>query len=74
MWWVAVEGKHLPGMQLPEGAYSARGHRGHYILVIPSEKLVVVHRVNTDERGPQVNPEQFGRLVQLIREARLHEN
>jgi len=74
LWWVAVEGRHFPGVQLPAGAYSARGHRGHFILVIPSEKLVIVHRVNTDERGPQVSSEEFGRLVGLILEAKIRKN
>ena len=74
MWWVAVDGRHLPGVRLPAGAYSARGHRGHFILVIPSEKLVIVHRVNTDERGRRVSTEQFGRLVRLILESRISDN
>jgi CubicO group peptidase (beta-lactamase class C family) len=70
MWWVAVDGRHLPGVRLPEGTYSARGHRGHFILVMPSEKLVIVHRVNTDERGRRVTAREFGRLVQLILKAK----
>ncbi len=69
MWWVAVDGRHLPGVHLP-GGYSARGARGHYIVVLPAEKLVIVHRVNTDEPGRQVNDAQFGKLVRLILEAR----
>ncbi len=51
MWWVAVNGKHLPNVTLPDGAYSARGNGGHYILVVPKFDLVIVHRVNTDRRG-----------------------
>jgi CubicO group peptidase (beta-lactamase class C family) len=70
MWWVAVDGKHLPGVSLPEGTYSARGAGGHYILVVPKLDLVVVHRVNTDEPGRSVSAEQFGELVRLILEAR----
>lgn len=70
MWWVASQGKHLPGVKLPEGSYSARGAGGHYILVIPAFDLVIVHRVNTDVRGRAVSPAQFGQLVQLILDAR----
>jgi CubicO group peptidase (beta-lactamase class C family) len=70
MWWVATNGKHLPGVELPEGTYSARGFGGHYILVIPRFDLVIVHRVNTDVRGQVVTPRQFGELVQLILNAR----
>jgi CubicO group peptidase (beta-lactamase class C family) len=71
LWWVAAGGKHVPGASLPEGSYSARGAGGHYILVIPADDLVIVHRVNTDVRGRSVTGEQFGRLVQLILDARV---
>ncbi len=70
LWWVATGGKHLPGASLPDGSYSARGAGGHYILVVPAYDLVIVHRVNTDIRGNSVNGEQFGKLVQLILDAR----
>lgn len=70
LWWVAVNGKHLPGVTMPEGSYSARGAGGHYILVVPAFDLVVVHRVNTDIRGRQVSGAEFGQLVKLIFEAR----
>jgi len=69
LWWVAVEGRHLPRVTL-NGAYSARGAGGHYILVIPEQKLVIVHRVNTDIQGRQVSADQFGQLVKLILDAR----
>ncbi len=69
LWWVAVEGRHLPHVTL-DGAYSARGSGGHYILVIPNQKLVIVHRVNTDIQGRQVSGDQFGQLVKLILDAR----
>ena len=69
LWWVAVNGKHLPQCTL-NGAYSARGAGGHYVLVIPDQKLVIVHRVNTDIQGRQVSGEQFGQLVKLILDAR----
>jgi len=69
LWWVAVDGKHLPYCTL-NGAYSARGAGGHYILVIPDQKLVIVHRVNTDIQGRQVSADQFGQLVKLILDAR----
>ncbi len=70
MWWVAANGKHLPGVRLPGGAYSARGNGGHYILVVPQFDLVIVHRVNTDRRGNVVTAKQFGELVRRILEAR----
>ena len=70
LWWIAASGKHLPGVNLPDGSYSARGAGGHFILVIPAEDLVIVHRVNTDIPGNSVSSAEFGQLVRLIREAR----
>jgi CubicO group peptidase (beta-lactamase class C family) len=70
LWWIAVNGRHLPGVTLPDGSYSARGAGGHYILVVPAFDLVIVHRVDTDQPGRQVTDEQFGRLVKLVLDAR----
>lgn len=66
LWWISKDGKHLPGVTLPEGSYSARGSGGHYILVIPPLDLVIVHRVNTDIEERKVDSAQFGELVRLI--------
>jgi CubicO group peptidase (beta-lactamase class C family) len=66
LWWVAVNGRHLPEVELPEGSFSARGAGGHYILVIPKMDLVVVHRVNTDISGRSVSGREFGHLIKLI--------
>lgn len=70
MWWVAANGKHVPGATLPDGSYSARGAGGHYILVVPKYDLVIVHRVNTDIQGQSVSGVEFGELVRLILDAR----
>jgi len=69
MWWVAKQGNkypHLPNVKLKDGAYSARGAGGHYILVLPEYDMVIVHRVNTYQRGQAVSSSQMGRLVNLI--------
>ena len=42
------DGIHLPGVILPRDAYSARGWGGHFLLVLPSLALVVVHRAQTE--------------------------
>ena len=47
-------------------AIRAQGAGGHYIMVFPDRKLVIVHRVNTDIPGKQVTAEQFQALVKLI--------
>ena len=70
MWWVAANGKHLPHAKIPDGSYSARGHRGHHVLVIPRWDLVIVHRVNTFTRDDRVSSEQFGQLVEKILQAK----
>lgn len=70
MWWIAVNGRHFPGMRTPKGTYSARGAGGHFIVVIPEFDLVVVHRVNTFIRGNMVSGFQFGYLLKLILDAK----
>ena len=70
MWWIAVEGRHIPGLNMAEGTYSARGYNGHYILVIPEMDLVIVHRVNTDIDN-SVSGIQFAMLTGLILDARV---
>jgi CubicO group peptidase (beta-lactamase class C family) len=74
MWWVVKDGrryKHMPGVSLKEGTYSARGYRGHYIFVIPDRNMVVVHRVNTYLPGNSVSGRDVGELLRLIFEAKL---
>src|SRR5262245_38754148 len=65
-WWVAVQDIHFPQMSVPHGTYSARGARGHYIVVVPQRALVVVHRVDTDKAGHEVSSMQFGELLERI--------
>lgn len=69
LWWIAANGKHLPNVTLEDGSYSARGAGGHYILVIPSHEMVIVHRVNTDRRN-RVSSGEFGTLVNMILNAK----
>lgn len=66
MWWVAVNGNHIPNVALNDGSYSARGWGGHFVVVIPDLDLVVVHRVNTDLPDKHVSLDQFGKLLHLI--------
>jgi CubicO group peptidase (beta-lactamase class C family) len=74
MWWVAEDGhryKHMSGVKLKQGTYSARGYGGHYIFVIPDRNMVVVHRVNTYISGNFVSGRDVGTLLRLIFEAKL---
>ena len=67
MWWVAVKGKHFPLVHLKDGAFSARGAGGHFLLVVPDDDLVIVHRTDTDTpAGRQVTGSQCGMLLKLI--------
>jgi CubicO group peptidase (beta-lactamase class C family) len=69
LWWVSRHGLHWPGVIVPEGTFSARGWRGHRLVVVPPLDLVLVLRVDTREPGPEVTATQFGRLLAAILEA-----
>lgn len=70
MWWIAVDGKHFPGVELPDGSFSARGYRGQYLVIIPEWNLVVCHRVNSFQTGMSVSKNDFGKLLAMILKAR----
>jgi CubicO group peptidase (beta-lactamase class C family) len=78
LWWVEYGGIHIPEATLP-GMYSAQGAGGHYILVIPSQNIVIVNQFDnepTEHTSDSVlkaaqNPHQmwdtqFGHMVKLI--------
>ena len=83
LWWVDYGGVHFPEISLP-GIYSARGNGAHYIFIIPTMDMVVVHRTDNDppvrdtktitemaNRGSAAeNRRQFGHLLKLILDAR----
>ena len=84
LWWVDYGGVHFPEISLP-GIYSARGNGAHYIFVIPTMDMVVVHRTDNDppvrdtktitemaNRGSAAeNRKQFGHLLKLILDAQI---
>ena len=70
LWWTNWEGKQFENVVLPDGSFSARGHGGHVILVVPPLDLVVVHRVDSGKKdGPSVEYAQFGALMKIILDA-----
>jgi len=71
LWWVSVDGRHLPNVHFKGKVFSARGDGGHYILVLPYLDVVIVHRVNTNIAGNFVSPEEFGTLVKKILDAQI---
>lgn len=82
LWWVEYGGVHLAEATVP-GMYSAQGAGGHFILVSPSQSLVIVNQYNNEPEGHDprsvlqaaqdkhaVFDEQFAHLVKLILDAR----
>jgi CubicO group peptidase (beta-lactamase class C family) len=82
LWWVDYGGVHFPEVSLP-GIYSARGVGAHYLFIIPTLDLVVVHRTDNDppvrdaktiaeisNRGSvSTDRAEFGHLLKLILDA-----
>lgn len=82
LWWIDYGDVHFPEVSLP-GIYSARGAGAHYLFVIPTLDLVIVHRTDNDppvrdartiaeisNRGSVgEDREQFGHLLRLILDA-----
>jgi CubicO group peptidase (beta-lactamase class C family) len=83
LWWVDYGGVHFPEVSLP-GIYSARGNGAHYIFIIPTLDMVIVHRTDNDppvkdaktitEIANRASPAsqnraQFGHMVKLILDA-----
>lgn len=66
MWWTGVKQGLLANVNVKEHSYYAAGWGGHRVFVLPYRKLVVVHRVNTDEPGPKPMDHHIGRLLWLI--------
>ena len=78
-WWISGGKGLYPGADIGDGAYAAQGAGGHYITIMPAYDLVVVHRVNTNDRtvpiggtegGTRVSRDEYGKLLALILEAR----
>src|ERR1700730_9550490 len=82
LWWVDYGGVHFPEISLP-GIYSARGAGAHYLFIIPTLDLVIVHRTDNEppvkdaktieemaNRGSIAEDRaQFGHLLKLILDA-----
>ena len=71
LWWVTVNHRLFPNVEVSETAFAGTGLGGHYLVMIPDRDLVVVHRTNTDIPQPRINDKQFGTLLKMILEARM---
>ena len=50
-----------------QGAYSAMGANGQYIVVLPAIDLVIAHKVDFDEDGRrEVEPHEFDAILQMV--------
>jgi CubicO group peptidase (beta-lactamase class C family) len=83
LWWVAVNGNLFPDVKMPEGSYTAIGHLGKYVVVIPALDLVVAHAVEIDypdrandlsqeelARIPSFGDREIGKLLKMILDAK----
>ena len=66
MWWLERDGVFAPGVRTPRGSYAAVGAGGHYCMVLPALDMVLVHRVDTDEKGRAISRHEFGRLLRAV--------
>jgi len=69
LWWVTLNHKLLPNVEISGNAFAATGRGGDYLVVIPDLDLVVVHRTNPPLSA--VDDDQFGTLLKLILDAKL---
>ena len=69
LWWVTVNGKHLAGVDVGSGAFSARGAGGQHLVIVPAYDLVIAHMVD-DAGGREVTDGEIGKLLDLILAAR----
>jgi CubicO group peptidase (beta-lactamase class C family) len=72
LWWIANGGRLLPNATIPDGSYAALGVGPQVALVIPSRKIVLVHRVATDNQdNPSLIPMgKVGTLIEMILQAK----
>jgi CubicO group peptidase (beta-lactamase class C family) len=67
LWWTATAGDTPEsGVRLPEGSFFALGAGGQYAFVIPADDLVVVNRVDRDQRLPEPKMAMVVTLLDLI--------
>jgi len=69
MWWVSTGNWHL-GNQVGGKAYSARGHWGQYIVILPDYDLVIVQVSDKNGGGRNAYGNKFNKLLSLILAAR----
>ncbi|THB80025.1 MAG: class C beta-lactamase-related serine hydrolase [Desulfobacteraceae bacterium] len=69
MWWVSTGQWHL-GNRVQGKAFSARGHWGQYIVILPAYNLVIVQVSDKSGSGRNASGRKFNTLLSLILAAR----
>ena len=70
LWWTGTSEDTLPGLvRLPKGSFFAWGSGGQYAFVIPADDLVVVNRVDWDQRLPNPRMSAVVDMLNLILKA-----
>ncbi|MFV0491676.1 MAG: serine hydrolase domain-containing protein [Pseudorhodobacter sp.] len=65
-WWLERDGVFIPGVRTPPGSYAAQGAGGHYCMVVPGLDMVIVHRVDTDQKGRSISKHEFGYFLKAL--------
>jgi CubicO group peptidase (beta-lactamase class C family) len=70
MWWLGNTRWLAPGTQeLDEPYFMASGFRGQRLVILPQRKLVLVHRVDSDETPYSVNNTMLSRMTWMLLDA-----
>jgi CubicO group peptidase (beta-lactamase class C family) len=70
LWWTTLNGDFIPFVDLGDDAFGIEGSHGHYLVIAPALRLVVVQRCADDSGTQDVTRAEFGRLLELILSAR----
>lgn len=67
MWWKPADDASAEAAGLAPDMYTGAGAGGHYLTVIPSRDMVIVHRMDTDQPGtPRLGMTAYGELLAEI--------
>jgi len=74
LWWTgdSLTPSHRPEYVFPKGSFWLEGHLGQYAVVVQSQDLIVVVRVDSDHTRGEVHKREVAKLVRLVVEATAH--
>lgn len=69
LWWTSARNIHF-GHRFASPVFSARGHLGQYLLVVPADDLVVAHLSQGESDGHRLaSSSHFGQVVKAVMDA-----